>query len=182
MRDGKLYGATVDRLDCMKVQCVEVNRFVAVPIERVFELVCMPSVLLDTDSTGLLQSVSGSQITAVGDEAVLHMGQQSPTGQLVASYDVTIVITEFVPTTCLAWTIRAYGRPAAGHVWGYRLQPSAGGTLVTYYYDWSGVEQSNAANAYTPLHPDVGMAASLSLLERAIRAAGSDRPTGGGSQ
>lgn len=155
----------------MKVQRVEESRFIAASPEKIFELICLPAVHLATDSSGLLHSAEGDAITAVGDEVVLHMGQESPEGTLVASYDVTVVFTVFSLNTALAWTIRAYGRVADGHEWGYRLQGTAGGTLVTYYYDWSRSDQAGGSPAYTPLQPDIGLAATLSLLERAVRRA-----------
>jgi hypothetical protein len=164
----------------VKVQRVEESRFVAASPEKIFELICQPAFQLDTDSSGLLQSSDGETITAVGDEVVLHMGQESPEGTLVANYDVTVVVTRFTPDAALAWTIRAYGRLAEGHEWGYRLQRSAAGTLVTYYYDWSRTDQGSGSSAYTPLQPDIGLAATLSLFERAVLRSLSDEAGGGG--
>lgn len=159
-------------LSRVKVQRIEESRFIAAPREKVFELLRLPAIQLATDSSGLLQGADGDRITAVGDEVVLRMAQESPEGNLVASYDVTVVVTIFTPDTALGWTIRAYGREATGHEWGYRLQRSGEGTLVTYYYDWSRARPGSGG--YTPLQPDIGLAATLSLLERAVRRALSD--------
>ena len=39
-----------------------------------------------------------------------------------------------------------------GHVYGYRLDPIAGGTLVTHYYDWSEITDDIRAFADLPRH------------------------------
>ena len=55
-------------------------------------------------------------------------------------YDVTVTITTLVPDREIAWTITGRIRPQIGHVYGYRLEPVDGGTLVTSYYDWSSID------------------------------------------
>ncbi len=66
-------------------------------------------------------------------------------------YDVTVEIVTFEPDQEIAWTIR--GQLNLGHVYGYRLEPIEGGTLVTSYYDWSAAEQSLEGRRHLPDHP-----------------------------
>jgi hypothetical protein len=48
-----------------------------------------------------------------------------------------------------------------GHVYGYRREPIAEGTLVTCYYDWSAAEQSWKDAAIFPVIPESALRATL---------------------
>ena len=68
-----------------------------------------------------------------------------------------------------------HGQLDLGHVYGYRLEPIAAGTLVTSYYDWSGAEQAWKDAAIFPVIPDSALRATLGILARTV-AAGRPRP------
>jgi hypothetical protein len=88
-------------------------------------------------------------------------------------YDVTIEIVTFKPDQEIAWTV--HGQLDLGHVYGYRLEPIEGGTLVTSYYDWSAAEQSWKDAAIFPVIPQSALRATLGILARTV-APGKPRP------
>ena len=55
-----------------------------------------------------------------------------------------------------------------GHVYGYRLEPIAEGTLATSCYDWSAAEQSWKDAALFPVIPESALRATLGILARAL--------------
>jgi MFS family permease len=62
-------------------------------------------------------------------------------------------------------------RPQIGHVYGYRLEPSADGdgTLVTSFYDWSDIDPEwRKANIF-PVVPERALRATLGILDRTVR-------------
>jgi hypothetical protein len=83
---------------------------------------------------------------------------------------VTIRITEFEPAREIAWTIEGNIDPPIGHVYGYRLESAANGTLVTSYYDWSNISQQwRDANIF-PVISEGALRATLGILARTVRA------------
>ena len=58
---------------------------------------------------------------------------------------------------------------------GYKLEPIEQGTLVTSYYDWSGVEQSWKDGGIFPVIPEAALRATLGILARTV-APGQPRP------
>jgi hypothetical protein len=86
---------------------------------------------------------------------------------------VTIEIVTFEQDREIAWTVR--GRYNLGHVYGYRLEPLAEGTLVTSYYDWSAIEQRYKDSALFPVIPESALRATLGILARTV-APGKPRP------
>jgi hypothetical protein len=87
-----------------------------------------------------------------------------PLGQ----YDVTVTITTFVPDREIAWTILGQIRPQIGHIYGYTLQPSAGGTLVTSYYDWSAIAPKWREAGIFPVISEGALRATLGILARTV--------------
>jgi hypothetical protein len=84
-------------------------------------------------------------------------------------YDVTVHITKFEPDREIAWTIQGQIKPQIGHIYGYRLEPAEGGTLVTSYYDWSTIDpQWKEANIF-PIIPESALRATLGILERTLK-------------
>jgi hypothetical protein len=88
-------------------------------------------------------------------------------------YDVTVEIVTFEPDREIAWTVR--GRLDLGHVYGYRLEPVDGGTLVTSYYDWSAAGKEWKDAAVFPVIPQGTLRATLGILARTV-APGKPRP------
>jgi len=81
---------------------------------------------------------------------------------------VTVSITTFVPDREIAWTVVGVVRPPIGHTYGYRLEPTDDGTLVTSYYDWSKIDpQWREANIF-PVVPESALRATLGILARTV--------------
>src|ERR1700752_5109704 len=114
---------------------LEVQRAVAASAEGIFPVLTDPQGHVAIDSSGMLMAASGDPVTGVGDTFVVHMDREALNDYPLGLYDVTVEIVTFVPDREIAWTVR--GKLDIGHVYGYRLEPIAEGTLVTSYYDWS---------------------------------------------
>ncbi len=146
------------------------SRQVAASPERVFALLCDPSGHVAIDSTGMLQSAEGDRVRQAGDEFLVHMDREALGDRPMGRYDVTVIITRFERDALLEWTISGTVQPPIGHLYGYRLEPSAPGTLVTSYYDWSQILQryreSDAVNF--PIIPEAALRASLGILARTV--------------
>ena len=116
------------------------------------------------DSSGMLQSSSGEPATAVGDTFVIHMDRESLNDFPLGKYDVTVSITAFEQDREIAWTILGQIKPQIGHVYGYTLEPTDDGTLVTSYYDWSAIDQQwKDANIF-PVMSELALRATLGIL------------------
>jgi hypothetical protein len=84
-------------------------------------------------------------------------------------YDVTVKFVTFTQDEEIAWTIEGQIKPQIGHVYGYRLEPADGRTLVTSYYDWSGIDQTwKDANIF-PVIPESALRATLGILARTVQ-------------
>ena len=60
-------------------------------------------------------------------------------------------------------------RPQIGHVYGYRLEPTADGTVVTSFYDWSNIDPKwREANIF-PIISETALRATLGILDRTVR-------------
>src|SRR5580704_16586224 len=114
----------------------------------------------------MLMDATGNPVQAVGDTFVIHMDREALNDYPMGHYDVTVAITTFEPDREIAWTIEGQIRPQIGHVYGYTLEPVEGGTLVTSYYDWSGIDpQWKEANIF-PVIPELALRATLGVLDR----------------
>ena len=125
----------------------------------------------------MLMEATGEPVTAVGDSFVVHMDRESLNDYPMGRYDVTVTITTFDPDREVAWTVLGQIRPAMGHVYGYRLEPVDGGTLVTSYYDWSSVDQSWKDAGIFPIISEGALRATLGILARTVAPGGFDPPT-----
>ena len=152
---------------------LEVQRPIAAEPAEIFRVLCDPQGHVAVDSAGMLMSAEGEPVTAVGDTFVVHMDREALNDYPLGLYDVTVRIVTFEQDREIAWTIE--GRLNLGHVYGYRLEPIEGGTLVTSYYDWSGVTQDwKDANIF-PVVPESALRATLGILARTV-APGRPRP------
>src|SRR5690606_674708 len=121
------------------------------------------------DASGMLQDATGEPATKVGDEFVIHMDREALNDYPLGKYDVTVKITKFEQDREIAWTILGQIKPPIGHIYGYRLEPVEGGTLVTSYYDWSNIDQQwREANIF-PIIPESALRATLGILDRTVR-------------
>ncbi|MDQ3756700.1 MAG: SRPBCC family protein [Actinomycetota bacterium] len=150
---------------------LEVQRPIAAEPAAVFRVLCDPQGHVAIDSAGMLMSATGKPVTAVGDTFVVHMDREALNDYPLGLYDVTVRIVTFEADREIAWTVE--GRLNLGHVYGYRLEPIDGGTLVTAYYDWSGVEDD--WKGIFPVVPEGALRATLGILARTV-APGLPRP------
>ena len=72
-----------------------------------------------------------------------------------------MVITAFEPDREIAWTIEGTIRPPLQHVYGYRMEPADGGTLVTSYCDWSNLREDYRPFLTFPIVPESALKGTL---------------------
>jgi hypothetical protein len=153
---------------------LEVQRAIAAEPAAVFRVVSDPHGHVTIDSSGMLMDATGDRATAVGDTFVVHMDREALNDYPMGLYDVTVRIVTFEPDREIAWTIE--GQLNIGHVYGYKLEPIEGGTLVTSYYDWSTIGQDWKDAAIFPVIPESALRATLGILARTV-APGRARPS-----
>ncbi len=114
-------------------------------------------------------SAEGEPVSAVGDSFVVHMDREALNDYPeLGRYDVTVSISAYEPDREIAWTILGRIRPQIGHVYGYRLEPASdgNGTLVTSYYDWSGIDAAWRDAGIFPVISEGALRATLGILAR----------------
>src|SRR5581483_6352396 len=150
---------------------IEVQRTIAAPGADIFAVLCDPQGHVAIDSTGMLQDADGDAVTAVGDEFVVHMDRESLNDfPELGRYDVTVRIVEFEQDRLIAWTVLGRIRPQIGHVYGYHLEPAADdSTVVTAFYDWSGIHAQWREAAIFPVISEAALRATLGILDRTAR-------------
>ena len=147
---------------------IEVQRTIPAPPANIFAVLCDPQRHVAIDATGMLQSADGDPARAVGDSFVVHMDREALNDYPLGKYDITVEIREFDQDRLIAWTILGQLRPQIGHVYGYRLEPADGHTLVTSYYDWSDIDPHwRDANIF-PVISEAALRATLGILDRTV--------------
>jgi hypothetical protein len=153
----------------MTTERLEVQRTIAAEPATIFALLSDPEGHVKIDSSGMLQSATGDPVTAVGDSFVIHMDREALNDYPeMGEYDVTVTITKLVPDREIAWTILGQIRPQIGHVYGYTIEPTEGGALVTSYYDWSDIDAAWKDAAIFPVIPESALRATLGILARTV--------------
>ncbi len=147
---------------------IEVQRTIAADAASIFGVLCDPQGHVAIDSSGMLLDATGEPVTAVGDSFVVHMDREALNDYPMGRYDVTVSITTLEPDREIAWTILGQIRPPIGHVYGYTLEPSAEGTLVTSYYDWSSIDPVWKEAAIFPVLSEGALRATLGILARTV--------------
>jgi hypothetical protein len=156
----------------MTSERIEVQRTIEAEPAAIFAVLRDPQGHVSIDSSGMLQSAEGTPVNAVGDSFVVHMDRESLNDYPeLGRYDVTVRIAVFEPDQEIAWTILGRIRPQIGHVYGYRLEPAENGTLVTSYYDWSGIEQTWREAGIFPVISEGALRATLGILARTVASA-----------
>jgi hypothetical protein len=155
----------------MTSERLEVQRTITADPASIFRVLCDPQGHVSIDATGMLQDATGDPVTAVGDSFVAHMDREALNDFPMGEYDVTVTITTFVPDQEIAWTILGQIRPAIGHIYGYRLEASPEGTVVTSYYDWSSIDETWRAAGIFPVISEAALRATLGILARTVRRA-----------
>jgi len=152
---------------------IEVSRPIAADAATIFRTLCDPQGHVAIDSSGMLMAAEGDPVTGAGDTFVVHMDRDALNDYPLGLYDVTVRIVTFEQDRELAWTIE--GQLNIGHVYGYRLEPIEGGTLVTSFYDWSGIDDAWRDADIFPVIPESALRATLGILARTV-APGVSRP------
>ena len=145
---------------------LEVQRAIAAEPAAIFRVLTDPHGHVAVDSSGMLMDAAGDPVSAVGDTFVVHMDREALNDYPLGLYDVTVKIVTFQPDREIAWTPE--GQLNLGHVYGYKLEPIDGGTLVTSYYDWSSVDQSWKDAAIFPVISETALRATLGILARTV--------------
>ena len=147
---------------------MDVQRTIAAPAEAIFRLLCDPQGHVSIDSSGMLIDAEGEPVTALGDSFVVHMDREALNDYPMGEYDVTVTITTFEPDREIAWTILGLIRPPICHIYGYTLEPTDGGTLVTSYYDWSNIDPVWREADIFPVISEGALRATLGILARTV--------------
>jgi hypothetical protein len=156
----------------MTSERIEVERTVAADPATIFRLLSDPQGHVAIDSSGMLMDATGDPVTAVGDSFVVHMDREALNDYPMGLYDVTVTITTFVRDREIAWTVLGQIRPPLGHVYGYRLAPVDGGTLVTSYYDWSSIDPTWREAGIFPVISEGALRGTLGILARTVTRGG----------
>ncbi len=152
----------------MTTERFEVERTIAADPSTIFAVLCDPEGHVDIDSSGMLMSATGTPVTAAGATFVVHMDREALNDYPLGLYDVTVTITTFEQDREIAWKVLGVVKPPIGHVYGYTLAPTDGGTLVTSYYDWSTIDPVwREANIF-PIISEGALRATLGILARTV--------------
>jgi len=157
----------------MTTERMEVQRTIAAEPAAIFGVLRDPHGHVTIDASGMLMDATGEPASAVGDSFTIHMDREALNDFPMGKYDVTIIFTKYEPDREIAWTIEGVIKPPIRHVYGYTLEPTEGGTLVTSYYDWS--ECSDEMKTIFPIIPESALRATLGILDRTV-AKGGPRP------
>jgi uncharacterized protein YndB with AHSA1/START domain len=149
----------------------EVQRTIKADPAAIFRVVSDPHGHVTIDATGMLMDATGEPARAVGDTFVVHMDREALNDFPMGLYDVTVEITRFEPNREIAWTILGTIKPPIGHIYGYRLEPTDDGTLVTSYYDWSQIDPVWKEADIFPIIPEASLRATLGILARTVTSA-----------
>jgi hypothetical protein len=156
----------------MTSERLEVERTIRADPATIFGLLCDPQGHVTIDSSGMLMDATGDPVTALGGSFVVHMDREALNDYPLGHYDVTVTITTFVPDREIAWTILGRVRPQIGHVYGYRLESTDEGTLVTSYYDWSSIDPTWKEAGVFPVISEGALRATLGILARTVARGG----------
>jgi hypothetical protein len=148
----------------------EVQRTIPADASVIFGVVSSPKGHVAIDASGMLQDSTGDPAHAVGDTFVVHMDREALGDFPMGKYDVTVTITAYEQDAFITWEVSGENFPSIGHYYGYRLEPVAGGTLVTSIYDWSNVDEKFKPEGVWPIVPESALKATLGILERTVRA------------
>jgi hypothetical protein len=148
---------------------IAVERTIPADATTIFDVLRDPQGHVAIDSSGMLMDATGQPATKAGDSFVVHMDREALNDYPLGLYDVTVSITRFEQDRLIEWTILGQIRPQIGHVYGYTLEPAEdGGTLVTSYYDWSGIDPQWKEAGIFPVIPESALRATLGILHRTV--------------
>jgi hypothetical protein len=154
--------------DAAMTERLEVQRPIKADATSIFNILRDPQGHVTIDSSGMLMAATGEPASAVGDRFVVHMDREALNDYPLGEYDVTVVITKFDQDREIAWTIEGQIKPPIGHVYGYTLEPTEDGTLVTSYYDWSQIHDDWRKADIFPILSELALRATLGILDRTL--------------
>lgn len=158
----------------MSDQRLEVQRLIPAPASVIFAVVSSPEGHVQIDASGMLMSAEGSPVTEVGDTFFVHMDREALNDIPLGQYTVSVRITAFERNREIAWTIEHPSIvPPMAYIYGYRLEPTDAGTIVTSYYDWSQVPDAHHRINF-PVIPEASLRATLGILARTVTRADAD--------
>jgi uncharacterized protein YndB with AHSA1/START domain len=109
----------------MSPQQVSVERLIAAPADKIFDLLADPGQHAAFDGSGTVKAHRGEQTRlALGSTFGMNM-------KFFVPYRMKNRVMEFEEDRLIAWS-HFYG-----HRWRYELEPNDGGTLVRETFDWS---------------------------------------------
>jgi uncharacterized protein YndB with AHSA1/START domain len=117
----------------MQGNVLTVERVIAAPPERIFDVLADAARHSEIDGSGMLQGAKAtdSQRLALGDTFGMGM-------KMVVSYSTVNTVVEFEKNRRIAWQTGPKGRLekfVAGRIWRYELEPVEGGTRVKESWD-----------------------------------------------
>ena len=112
-----------------------VERFVAAPAGKIFDLLADPSRHREIDGSGTVKGPpAGSQRLRLGSKFGMSM-------KMGIGYTMENTVVEFDENALIAWQPRPaqalFGLFIGGRIWRYQLHPQNGGTLVRESWDIS---------------------------------------------
>jgi uncharacterized protein YndB with AHSA1/START domain len=114
---------------------VSVERVIAAPAKRIFDVLADPSRHPELDGSGTVQKVEA------GAPARLSLGAKFGMGMRMGMpYQMVNTVTEFEENRRIAWSPKpanGIGASLVGRIWRYELEPVAGGTRVRETWDIS---------------------------------------------
>jgi uncharacterized protein YndB with AHSA1/START domain len=114
---------------------VSVERLVAAPAERIFDLLVDPERHHDIDGSGSVRNAKG------GSERLTMGAKFGMSMHLGINYSMLNEVIEFDDGKRIAWQTRPsgslQGKFFGGRIWRYELEPADGGTLVRESWDIS---------------------------------------------
>jgi hypothetical protein len=147
----------------------EVQRLIPADATAIFDIVRSPQGHVAIDASGMLQAASGEPAAAIGDTFVIHMDREALGDRPMGKYDVTVTITGYDQDRFITWEVSGPNFPSIGHYYGYQLEPTSDGTLVTSIYDWSNVDEKWKPAGTWPIIPESALKSTLGILERTVR-------------
>ena len=109
-----------------KPRTVSVERVIAAPPEKIFDVLADPSQHPVIDGSGTVKHTRGDQRGRLSLGAKFGMSMR-----IGIPYVITNTVVEFDENRLIAW--RHFG----GHRWRYELEPAGEATRVRETYDWS---------------------------------------------
>ena len=112
-----------------------VERFIAAPAGKIFDLLADPSRHREIDGSGTVKGPpAGSQRLRLGSKFGMSM-------KMGIGYTMENTVVEFDENALIAWQPRPaqalFGLFIGGRIWRYQLHPQVGGTLVRESWDIS---------------------------------------------